>query len=344
MRVTLAALAGLLSGTLEGEGETVITGLAPVDEAQAGDLTFLTERKLTARLAASQATAVLLPPDIPTDRPAIRVADPYLSFIQLLEQVYPTALPAWGIDPRAVVAPDVVMGARVQIGPYAVLGRGVRLGDDVLIYPGTYIGDECEIGTGSILYAHVSLYPRVHVGRHVVIHSGAVIGADGFGFHPMPDGSYRKIPQVGRVRIGDAVEIGANTCIDRATVGDTMIDAGVKLDNLVQVGHNSHVGQHTVMAGQAGLSGSVKVGAHVRIGGQVGVADHTVIGDHAAIAAQAGVATDIEAGAAVYGTPALPGPVAKRMHFYSLRLGELFQQVKQLQKRLDEMQAQESRS
>lgn len=342
MQVTLAELAHLLSGILEGDGTTIITGLATVEGAHAGDLTFLTEQKQTARLTASQATAVLVPLDTPVDRPAIHVADPYLSFIALLEHFSPVSHPTWGIDARAVVAPDVVLGADVHVGPYAVISRGVRLGDGVIIYPGTYIGADCDIGAGSILYAHVSLYPRVQVGRQVIIHSGAVLGADGFGFHPLPDGTYRKVPHVGRVVIGDDVEIGANTCIDRAMVGDTVIEAGAKLDNLVQIGHNSHVGSYAVLAGQAGLSGSVHVGAHVRIGGQVGVADHTVIGDRAAIAAQAGVANDIEAGAAVYGTPALPGPVAKRVHFYSLRLGDLFQQVKQLQKRLDELQARES--
>jgi UDP-3-O-[3-hydroxymyristoyl] glucosamine N-acyltransferase len=341
MRMTLSALADLLTGELEGDGDILIEGIAPLERAQAGDLTFLVERKQLARLATSGATAVLVAPDVPIDRPAIRVADPYLSFMHVLEHFYPPQAPTWGIDARAVLAPDVQLGERVYIGPYAVLCNGVRVGEDVIIHPGTYIGEACEIGDGSILYAHVSLYPRVFLGRQVIIHSGAVIGADGFGFYPMPDGSYRKIPHVGRVLIGDAVEIGANTCIDRATVGDTVIEAGAKLDNLVQVGHNSHVGQHSVLAGQAGLSGSVQVGAHVRIGGQVGVADHTTIGDKASIAAQAGVATDIAAGAAVYGTPALPGPIAKRQHFYSLRLGELFQQVKQLQRRLDALQAQE---
>ena len=341
MRMTLAALADLLAGKLEGDGTLVIGGVAPLDEAHPGDITFVAERKQAARLAASGATAVLAPPDVWVDRPAIRVENPALGFMRLLEHFYPAPPPTWGIDPRAVLAPDVVLGARVYIGPYAVLCNGVRLGEDVTIHPGTYVGEACEIGDGSTLYANVSLYPRVHLGRQVIIHSGAVIGADGFGFYPMPDGSYRKIPQVGRVLIGDAVEIGANTCIDRATVGDTVIEAGVKLDNLVQVGHNSRVGKHTVLAGQAGLAGSVHVGAHVRMGGQVGVADHTTIGENASIAAQAGVMTDVEAGAAVYGSPALPGPVAKRQHFYSLRLGELFQQVKQLQKRLDALQAQE---
>jgi len=344
MRMTLAELAGLLTGELEGDGQTIICGLAPLDQAQAGDLTFLAESKHTAQLAASGATAVLVAPHVPVDRPAIRVADPYLGFIHLLEHLFPPPSPTWGIDARAVIGPEVALGARVNIGPYVVIERGVRLGDDVTVYPGTYIGEACEIGAGCILYAHVSLYPRVHLGRGVIIHSGAVIGADGFGFYALPDGSYRKVPQVGRVVLGDAVEIGANTCIDRATLGDTIIEAGAKLDNLVQVGHNSVVGAHSVLAGQVGLSGSVRIGSGVRMGGQVGVADHITVGDRASIAAQAGVASDIEPGLAVYGTPALPGPIAKRMHSYSLRLGDLFQQVKQLQRRLEALEGREKRA
>jgi UDP-3-O-[3-hydroxymyristoyl] glucosamine N-acyltransferase len=344
MRATLAELAHILAGELEGDGQTLICGIAPLDQAQAGDLTFLTESKHTAQLATSHATAVLLAPRLPVDRPAIRVTDPYLGFISLLEHFFPPQPPAWGLDARAVIEPEVTLGAGVNIGPYVVIRRGTRLGDNVTVYPGTYIGEACEIGADCILYANVSLYPQVHLGQRVIVHSGAVIGADGFGFYPLPEGSYRKIPQVGRVIIGDAVEIGANTCIDRATVGDTIIETGVKLDNLVQIGHNSVVGTHSVLAGQVGLSGSVRVGSRVRMGGQVGIADHITVGDQVSIAAQAGVLADLEPGATVYGTPALPGPVAKRMHLYSLRLGELFQQVKQLQRRLDALEGRETQS
>lgn len=344
MHVTLAELACLLTAELEGDGQTVISGIAPLEQAQTGDVTFLTGSKQAERLAMSRATAVLVAPHIVVDRPALRVADPYLGFVYLLEHFFPQHPPVWGIDARAVIDPDVVLGARANIGPYVVMCRGVRLGDDVTVYPGTYIGESCEIGDGCILYANVSLYPHVHLGRGVIVHSGAVIGADGFGFYPLPDGSYRKIPQVGRVVIGDAVEIGANTCIDRATVGDTIVETGVKLDNLVQIGHNSAIGSHSVLAGQVGLSGSVRIGSRVRMGGQVGIADHVTVGDQASISAQAGVLSDLDPGVTVYGSPALPGPVVKRMHAYSLRLGELFQQVKQLQRRLEALEDQGKQS
>jgi len=344
MHVTLAELACLLTGELEGDGETIICGLAPLDQAQAGDLAFVAESTPATQLAASRARAVLVAPQVRVDRPAIRVADPYLGFIHLLEHFFPQQHPAWGIDARAIIAPEVELGARVNIGPYVVIERGEGLGDDVTVHLGTNIGAVCAVGASCVLYAHVSLYPRVHLGRQVIIHSGAVIGADGFGFYALPDGVQRKIPQVGRVVIGDAVEIGANTCIDRATLGDTIIEPGVKLDNLVQIGHNSVVGAHSVFAGQVGLSGSVRIGSGVRIGGQAGIADHITVGDKVSISAQAGVLSDLEPGATVYGTPALPGPVAKRMHLYSLRLGDLFQQVKQLQRRLEELEGRETRS
>lgn len=341
MRVTLAELARLLEGEVVGDGQTLIHGVASLEQAQPGDLTFVAETKYALRLADSRASAVLVDLHLSVDRPAIRVADPSLGFIRLLEHFFPPQSPLWGVDARAILGPEVEVGQRVNIGPYVVIGQGTRLGDGVTVYPGTYIGEACELGADCILYANVSLYPRVRLGRGVIVHSGAVIGADGFGFYPLPDGSYRKIPQVGRVVIGDGVEIGANTCIDRATVGDTVIEAGAKLDNLVQVGHNTTVGAHTVVAGQVGLSGSVRIGPRVRMGGQVGVADHVTVGEAASIAAQAGVPYDIAPGATVFGTPAIAASAAKRLHFYHLRLGELFQQVKQLQRRLEQLESRE---
>jgi UDP-3-O-[3-hydroxymyristoyl] glucosamine N-acyltransferase len=341
MRVTLAELAHLLEGTVVGDAQTIIHGMAPLEQAQAGDLTFVAEGKHIARLANSHAAAVLVDLRMPVDRPAIRILDPFLGFIHLLEHFFPPQRPTWGVDPRAVLGPEVELGQRVNIGPYAVIGRGTRLGDNVTVYPGTYIGETCNIGADCILYANVSLYHHVCLGRGVIVHSGAVIGADGFGFYPLPDGSYRKIPQVGRVVIGDGVEIGANTCIDRATMGDTVVEAGTKLDNLVQVGHNTTIGAHTALAGQVGLAGSVQIGPRVRIGGQAGIADHVTVGEGASIAAGSGVAYDIAPGATVFGAPAIAGSAAKRMHFYSLRLGELFQQVKQLQRRLEQLEGRE---
>jgi UDP-3-O-[3-hydroxymyristoyl] glucosamine N-acyltransferase len=262
----------------------------------------------------------------------------------LLDYFAPSPQPSYTVDPLAVLAPDVTLGAQVSIGPYVVIGQGCRVGERVIIYPGTYIGEGCEIGAGSILYANVSVYARVTIGRHVVVHSGAVIGADGFGFAPLPDGSYRKIPHIGRVVIGDGVEIGANTCIDRATMGDTIIETGVKLDNLVQVGHNTVVGAHSVLAGQVGLAGSVRIGARVRMGGQSGVADHLSVGNGASVGGQAGITGNIAPGASVLGMPAIDAMTFKRGHVYSLRLGELFRQVKQLQRRLEQLERQENAS
>lgn len=341
MQRTLLELAQLLGGEVLGNGQTIIRGLQPLDEAQEGDLTFVAEDRYFPRLASSQASAVLLPPHLPGDRPAIRVLRPALGFARLLEHFYPPQHPEWGLDPRALVAPGVVLGADVRIGPYAVVEAGVQLGDGVILYPGTYVGMGCTIGAGSILYANVTLYHHVLLGCQVIVHSGAVLGADGFGFHPLPDGSYAKIPQVGRVRIGDGVEIGANTCIDRPMLGETVIEAGVKLDNLVQVGHNSRIGAHTVVAGQVGIAGSVRIGSGARLGGQAGIADHLTIGNRAAIAAQAGVMHDVPPETVMMGSPAAPAAQAKRAHLYSLRLQQLFHHVKQLQRRLEELEDKE---
>lgn len=339
MRATLAELAQVLEAEVEGDGQTEISGISALDEARTGDLAFVTnDGSAVRRLAASHASGVLVTPDMPVDRPAIRVPDPYLGFIRLVEAYFPQQHPAWGIDKRAVLAPDVVVGRGVSVGPYVVIAGGSRLEDGVVVYPGTYVGPGCHIGPGCVLYSNVSLYARVALGRGVVIHSGAVIGADGFGYRRLDDGNYCKIPQIGGVIIGDGVEIGANTCIDRATLGNTVVEAGAKLDNLVQIGHNSVVGTCTVMAGQAGVSGSVRVGAKVRMGGQAGIADHVSIGDEASIAGQAGVAANVAAGATVFGTPAAPSLLAKRAHIYGLKLGELFQSVKRLQRRVEALE------
>ena len=340
MRATLSELARLLEAEIEGDGQTEISGISALSEAKTGDLAFVAEDGgAVRRLAASHASAVLVARDMPVDRPAIRVPDPYLGFIRLVETYFPQQHPDWGIDERAVLAPSVVLGQGVSVGPFAVIGEGCRLEDGVVVYPGTYVGPGCHIGTGCVLYANVSLYPRVTLGRGVVIHSGAVIGADGFGYRRLKDGNYRKIPQVGGVVIGDGVEIGANTCIDRATLGNTVVEAGAKLDNLVQIGHNSVVGASSVMAGQAGVSGSVRVGAKVRMGGQAGIADHVSIGDEASIAGQAGVAANVAPGVTVFGTPAVPSTLAKRAHIYGLKLRELFQSVKRLQQRLEALES-----
>jgi len=274
----------------------------------------------------------------------IRVPNARVAFAKVLPLFFPEPVFQAGIHPTAIVAASAQVDSTAHIGPFCVIGEQVRIGPRCVLQATDHVGANCQLGEETKLFPNVTLYSRTEVGCRVRIHSGAVIGADGFGFYPLSDGSYRKIPQVGRVVIGDAVEIGANTCIDRATMGDTIIEAGVKLDNLVHIGHNSIVGTHSVLAGQVGLSGSVHVGSRVRMGGQVGIADHITVGDKVSISAQAGVLSDLEPGATVYGTPALPGPVAKRMHLYSLRLGELFQQVKQLQRRLDELEGREKRS
>ncbi len=342
MHVTLAELARLVKGEVVGDEHVLIQGLAPLDQAEPDDLTFVADKKYAAHLRSSRAGAVLVNAQQPVDRPAIRVPNPYVAFLTLLDHFFPPHHPQWGLDARAVLDPDVHVGQQVSIGPYVVIGRGARLGDRVVVYPGTYIGEDCVIGDDCVLYTNVSLYARVQLGRHVIVHSGAIIGADGFGFYPQADGSYRKIPQVGRVLIGDEVEIGANTCIDRAMLGDTVIESGAKLDNLIQIGHNTAIGAHSVLAAQIGVSGSVRIGPQVRIGGQAGIAEHVTVGQGASVGAQSGIPHDVEPGATVQGAPAVRNTTFKRVHFYSLRLGELFQQVRQLQRRLEQLEGREN--
>ena len=339
MQATLAELAEIVDGRLVGDANLVVTGLASLDDAAESDLSFIADNRYADQLRTSGAGAILLDLEREPDRPAIRVPDPYFAFLTLLDRFHPRRHPEWGVHSRAHIAPDAVLGEDVRIGPCAVVESGARIGRRAVIYPGTYVGEECRIGDDSVLYSNVSLYAGTRIGNRVTIHSGAAIGADGFGYHFGGEGVFHKIPQVGSVVVEDDVEIGANTCVDRAMMGNTVIRAGTKLDNLVQIAHNCSVGPHAVMAGQAGLSGSVSVGPHVQVGGQAGVADHLEIGAGAALMAQAGIGRDVEPGEKMLGSPAAPRGQAFRAHAYGLRLPELFREVKALRARVEEISA-----
>lgn len=343
MRAALSELAEIVGGDLIGDGDFVLTGLASLEKAGPSDLSFIADARYASQLEASAAGAVLIGLDREADRPSVQVADPYLAFLVLLERFHPVRHPEWGIDSRAVVSQTASLGEDVNIGPHATIEAGARIGDRAVIYPGTYVGENCEVGDDCVLFSNVSLYAGTRLGTGVLIHSGAVLGADGFGFHPQPDGSFRKIPQIGRVVVEDDVEIGANACVDRAMMGETVIGTGTKLDNLVQIAHNCSVGAHSVFAGQAALSGSVKTGPHVQVGGQVGVADHVTIGEGAAIMAQSGIAADVDAGATMFGSPAVGSRQFMRGHFYTLRLRELFGGFRRLERRVERLEGEENR-
>lgn len=284
---TLAELAARLGGEVAGENAAaiVVRGLAPLERAGADELSFLVNAAQAARLSGCRAAAIVLPASAPdlTERPRILTRDPYLFYARAMQLFHPAARPVAGVHPRAIVECDVPPCA--SIGAGAVLAAGVRLGRDVVIGANCVIGENCAIGDGTRLYANVTLYPGCTLGARCIVHSGAVIGADGFGFARERDGAWVKIPQIGSVVIGDDVEIGANTTIDRGALDNTVLANGVKIDNLVQIAHNVQIGEHTAMAGCAGVAGSAKIGARCMVGGQAGISGHLEICDDVIVSA-----------------------------------------------------------
>jgi UDP-3-O-[3-hydroxymyristoyl] glucosamine N-acyltransferase len=331
--VRLRELARQLDAELIGDGEVVITGAAGLEHAGPGDITFLARPGLAGRLAASAAAAVIVGPSLEPDRPALRVAEPYLAFAGLLQrQATPLdRLFPPGIHPTAVVAPSATLAGGVCLGPGAVVGEDCRLGAGVRLGPHVVLEPDVEIGADSVLYAHAVVRERCRLGRRVILHPGCVIGADGFGYLPAGERPI-KIPQVGIVVLEDDVELGAGTCIDRATTGTTVIGAGSKLDNLVQIGHNVHVGRGCVFSAQTGISGSCEIGDGVFMGGQVGLADHIRVGRGVQIGAKSGVHKDVGDGETMFGYPALEGREAMKIAAALRRLPDLIRTVGRLER------------
>ena len=322
-------------GEVVGDPALEITGAASLAEAVSGEIAFFSDPRYGALLRKTRASAVLVPLNFSDSISAaqIRVSNPMKAFEQVVLKLAPKPITfAAGIHPSAIVDPSAQLGERVSVQPYAVIEAGAKIGDNTIIGAGTYIGHETMIGSACLIYPRVTIRERSRVGSRVIIHSGAVIGADGFGFE-MVDGRQEKIQQLGIVQIDDDVEIGANTTVDRARFGRTWIQQGVKIDNLVQVAHNVIIGKHSVVAAQAGISGSTRVGEHVQMGGQVGIVGHVTIADRTLIGAQSGVSKDI-GGGVWFGYPAMPMPEAKRQIAWVRRLGKLFERVKEIEKRL----------
>ena len=335
MTLTLQEIAKLSEGELNGDPAQVITGAASLDEAIEGEIAFFNNPKYMPRLRKTRASAVFVPSDFSEKTPAaqIRVSDPSKAFEQVVLILAPKPIAfAPGIHPTAVVDPNAKIGARVSIQPHVVIETGVTIGDETVIGAGAYIGHETTIGQSCLVYPNVTIRERTKIGSRVIIHGGAVIGADGFGFE-FKEGRQRKIPQLGIVQIDNDVEIGANTTIDRARFGRTWIQEGVKIDNLVQIAHNVVVGKHSVIAAQAGISGSVRVGERVSMAGQVGIVGHATIGDGTMIVAQSGVSKNIPGGV-WFGYPAVPLEEARRQIAWIHRLGKLFDRVKAIEKKL----------
>lgn len=341
MKALVQEIASLVGATVIGEASRVIDSFAGIKDASEGALSFLSNEQYVPFLDTTEASAVLisrpLVPNHSVSPTLIVVEDAYASLALLMQYVAKTTQehPS-GVSDKASIDPSVNIPEHAYIGPYAVIEKDVQLGEGCSIYPFCYVGKDCSIGENATLYPHVILYQGTIVGARSTIHAGSVLGADGFGFAPV-NGHYEKIPQMGRVVIAEDVEIGANSCIDRATMGETSIERGTKIDNLIQVGHNCRIGSDTVMAAQVGLAGSTIIGNRCRIGGQCGFAGHISVGDNTEIGAQSGVLGNISPGARLLGSPAMN--VGDALHAYVLvrKLPELKRRIEELEKTINEL-------
>lgn len=323
-----------MGGRIRGDSSLEIRAVRPLEAAEPGDLTLAAGRKNLERLEACPASAFIVPLGVTSGtKTVLEVDNPKLAFAQILNYVYGKQFTAKGISPLAVVGEDCRIPPEVSLYPFACIGDRVSLGLRVTVSSGVHIGDDCVVGDDVVLHPNVVLYPGVRLGNRVVIHSGTVIGADGFGY--VFDGSQHvKIPQTGTVLIEDDVEIGANSCVDRATFGATVVERGVKLDNHVHIGHNCRVGSNTIMVAQVGISGSVNVGRNCIFAGHSGVVDHVTIGDDVRVMMKAGVSKDVPPKSSVSGQPAMDHRQAMRIESITRRLPEIYEEWKQLKKRM----------
>lgn len=335
----LKEIAGLIGGTVVGNEMTEITGVRGIEDAGEGHITYLSKPgKYVDLLSRSKAAAIIVEKEIVTDKAQIITRHAALGFARVLARFCPDSRPEPRIDSKAAVGKNVRLGKDVTVSAFVSLGDDVTIGDDTVIYPGVFVGDGCRIGSHCTIYPNVVLYRGTVVGNHVILHAGAVIGGDGFGYVPDEKGHHFKIKQVGSVAIGDHVEVGANTCIDRATFGVTWVKEGTKIDNLVQIAHNCTIGEHSIVVSQAGIAGSCVLGQNVVIGGQVGIADHVTIGDKVSLASQSGVFRDIEGNNVLGGSPAVPQKEYVRQVALVQRLPELLDRIKELEKRIDSIE------
>jgi len=337
MKKSLQELAKLVEGEVVGDGSLKIEGIAKVEEAKEGEITFAVSNKFLCEAIKSKASAIIVPLEVKEfPKPIIRVRNPRLALAKILNLFYSPPRKASGIHPTALLGKNVRVGKGVTIGPYVVIGDEVKLGDEVFLSAGAYLGDKVVIGKRSFLHPGVTILNNITIGERVIIHSGAVIGSDGFGFVKKEDETYYKIPQTGRVVIGNDVEIGANVTIDRATMGATRIGSGSKIDNLVHIAHNVTIGKNAAIVALVGISGSSTIGDGVILAGQSGVTDHVNIGNNAIIAAKSGVTKDIEAGEFVSGFPARSHYKQKRIKAIINHLPQLLERVRRLEKKLQE--------
>ena len=363
---TVGEIAQLLDATWVGDESTPITGVAGLESAAPGTISFIDNDKLIAEALSSHAAAIIAPESlrdaleearrlqaksaenhkarrrksdrVAHEKPIVFAGNPRLAFAKVLEWMQPAALPEKGVHRTAVIESDAIIGHGVTIREGCYVGHHARIDDGAVLYPHVTIGDGAQIGAGTIVYPSVVIYRQVHIGKRVRVHSGTVIGSDGFGY--VFDGErHQKVPQIGTVIIEDDVEIGANVCIDRATMGATRVGEGTKIDNLTQIAHNVQIGKNCVICGQVGLSGSVIIEDNVSMAGQVGLRDHVKIGKGAILGAKAGIMADIGAGEFVMGSPSLPQRDYLRVHAASRKLPEMAKQLRRLEKTVEELTA-----
>jgi UDP-3-O-[3-hydroxymyristoyl] glucosamine N-acyltransferase len=343
MEFTAKQIASFLSGELEGNSELSVQTLSKIEEGKPGSLTFLANPKYTSYIYTTEASIVLVSRDFVAEQPVtatlIRVDDPYQCLAKLLNMVEQAKERKKGIETPVAIHETAILGENLYIGHFSCIGKKSIIGNNTQIYPQVFIGDGVTIGSDCILYPGVKVYDDCKIGNHCILQAGSVIGGDGFGFAPQNSGDYEKIPQIGNVILEDYVEIGANSTIDRATMGSTFIRRGVKLDNLIQIGHNVEIGTNTVMAAQTGIAGSTKIGSNCMFGGQVGLAGHLHIADGIQIAAQSGISNNLtDASAAYLGTPAMNNRKFARSFSLFKKLPEMNIEIGKLRMELDALQ------
>lgn len=346
MQRTLSDLCSILrkygmQPELVGRDDATVRGIATLEDADDGDVSFLANPKYERFLATTRATTVVVKPDVnaPPHLTLIRVSDPYAAITALIVDMYGyrkhNRPPHHG---AGAISASAVIGDNAVIHPGATIEGEARIGRNAVIYPGVYVGPRCRIGDDVVLYPNVVIYEDSVLGNRVTIHAGTVIGEDGLGYAPV-NGKWIKIPQIGIVEIGDDVELGSNCSIDRATLGRTRIAAGTKMSNLIAIGHGAQIGEHCLFVAQVGIAGSVHVGNHVTMAGQSGIVGHVRIGDHVTVGAKAGVVNHVQDGVTVLGAPAVPIAEAKRQFFYIARLPEMSDKLRKLEKRISELEA-----
>lgn len=338
MKFTAQQIASFINGEVIGNKDAEVYTFAKIEEGTAGALSFLANPKYTEYIYTTNSSVVLVNKDFEANgdikATLIKVDNAYESLAKLMTMYEASKPKKQGISSLASISPTAKVGENCYIAPFAVIGDGCEIGDGCYIHDGVSVGDGAKVGNNCILYAHVTVYHDCRIGNNCILHSGCVIGADGFGFAPTANG-YDKIPQTGIVVIEDNVEIGANTCIDRATMGSTVVHSGVKLDNLIQIAHNDEIGSHTVMASQAGIAGSAKIGEWCMIGGQAGVSGHCKMGDRTIVGAQCGIIGSRKGGETLLGSPAMDAKEFIRVSAYLKKLPDLDKKVKELMKEIE---------